>query len=397
MMKRSWISIAVCLAVVTVLSPLPVNARGGTNDFPIGRILSAEKVSSISNAEILKQTIGGVSENAVRKYGGDMEAYIAARGGRQSRTIGGKAFEALTVKRFRRMVKNGEQLIPTAVLGNPADAADLVRLNIHGEIVERYQLKLGGGAAKKALTKDIYHGMTIVTPPDELKKIVAQLEKEKNKCFKAGKNLSAEWAMIDEAIKSGRLTDKVAGVEVPTSKYSISRGVRYVETRFQHVAKTMENTAVGKMVVKVAERIPESKLVVPATKVVSKVTIRSIKFAGKLLGPADIAFSAWQMQHTISQRHLYDDDLFAGRMTTQGGLMAVGVGFLLAPEPTVTKVIGGICVTVALVGTDFTLEQAHERRLDSRKVLMKNLDNRNKHEAAADLIRMMIEKPGGRF
>ena len=198
----------IVIAAVVLLAFTPLFEARPLHYPSVGRAFKSGKYADITEAQIAKKTIGQVSAKAVKKWKNFSDYLKACEKG-----SAGKAFEALTSINYNR-IHGGNQLLPTALIGDPHSPADLIRNLTKG--LERYQLKAGFQASVKALTDPKYINMKIVTHPETLEKIKNELAKRIVKAKLRNVPLSPEWQGVKEAIQSGRLTDMIDGMKVPS-------------------------------------------------------------------------------------------------------------------------------------------------------------------------------------
>ena len=147
---------------------------------------------------------------------------------------------------------------------------------------------------------------------------------------------------------------------------------------------------------------------IPGNNVVShtapRLTPRALATTGKIagrafaggLGVVDVAYSGYRLHGTMSHRHEFDDDIYAGKIVAESGMGLSGAGLLLLtiPEPTgLTKVAGVVLLASSLAfgAADITLDYAHANRASDRQRLLDNLDTYEKHDAVDSLLRKMID------
>ena len=372
-------------------TPTGIHAQS-TDVFQNGRILSSKELSRIPGTRqaLYEQTVGRVRPETVLKYR-TKEAYIPARG---VKATAGKMFEAMTVNRYRAYAQNGERLVTTASLGFPGDAADIIKISREGVVLERYQLKAGYNASIKAITDTKYSSARIATHPDQLAKIRTELRKLQLQ----GKPLREPWNLVDDALRTGRLTDTIDGMTLSTRGASIRASNRYVGRMFDVTSRELFASQVpaavsGKFLGNNVVSHTAPRLAPRALATTGKIAGRA--FAGGL-GVVDVAYSGYRLHDTISRRHEFDDDIYAGRLVAESGMGLSGAGLLLltTPEPTgLTKAIGAglIVSSLAFGAADMTLDYAHTNRISDRQRLLENLDVYEKHDAVDSLLRKMID------
>lgn len=395
------------LSVLLALLILTENAVArSTNRFLIGQTITNPKTLQMSDAEIYRKTIGTPRRKAVLESGGDFSKYLAKRG---RLSVGGKAFEARTLIKMNNFFARrgvGDRILSTAVEGFPNDVADLVRISSNGEVKELYQLKAGHKAAKEAVTgtKDTvkYANTTIVTHPETLDDIKNELLNIKNKNLVKGKPFPPYWQAIDEAIQQGRLTDQIDGVRMPTREMSINKGVGKLEKWYNRAAKRFGASPTA--------TVSDDALKIAATKASGKM-VGKLALSGTILaGFVDIGFGVHGLYDADRRYRLgeLDSDIFTGKrivavsqvsvgtVTVVGGavvaLNAVGYSLMTAPEPFYTKIAGGvvIVVSVGLGAGDYMLERVQANRTESRRRLLKEIDDRERCRIVLEELRGMM-------
>ena len=175
---------------------------------------AVSEIDRFDFAQLVTRTAGDIRPEKAIEYV-DFGAYWQAA----SRSFEGKTFEAIvadTVNARYRAVGDDRRLIPTATLGRPGDAVDLVMVNPAGEIFGRAQAKLGVQAVLDALSDARYAGMDIVTVQETLDSLRAELARS----IATGKHLSPKMEALREAIGSGRVWNSLpCGAPLPQRSY----------------------------------------------------------------------------------------------------------------------------------------------------------------------------------
>ena len=217
-----------CLGLLLFLFLLTGDVCASQASFVRDRLLQG----SATGSQVYRSTIGSVRIEAVRRAGFNPERYIAQRG---ASSIAGKALEARTmldVNKFLVAQGHTDRVLATASMGMPHAAADLIRVDNAGHVLEEIQLKLSGNEAIRSLNNPKYAGMTIALPPDQLKGIQKKLDQNILKASNKGRSLSPKWLSVQLAIKSGRLTDNVAGRKLLTRQAMISNAKSIITRQF---------------------------------------------------------------------------------------------------------------------------------------------------------------------
>jgi hypothetical protein len=422
-------------------------ARG--NPFESGQMVLTPRLKPV---EIYKRTMGTPSWKAIRQVNGNFEKYVAKRG---IKSIAGKAFEARTASRINRFLMNtgsDVRLNITAVAGAPHDPADLLLMDKVGNVLERYQLKLGGRAAMKALRDPKYTGMKIVTPPDQLEWIQKELNKKVLNSQNRGRSLSPDWQMIRDSIEEKRLTSEIVDYKVPTTNQAKSSALSQTGREFGKqseirsnirslVQKGMFNDIIemgesvgrvgptekylGQEVYIKSYKIGKEKVFFAfdrtdkpiaygesAAEAIGKAkSERKVMVVGGVMliigGAIDIGFGIYSY-HKASQRYFageLDYDIMVGKKFVAGGQVVLGassvvVGVLiLFPEPVITKVAAAAIGGVVLVGSmicliaDMRLESMQSKRTKHNKRLLAQIDRQARQSICLDSLRKMVAQP----
>lgn len=367
------------LVALVICGVLPTGVYAQSTDaFRVGQVLSADRLSKIpvTRVALYEQTVGRVTTGAVLKHG-TKDAYMQARG---VKSTAGKMFEAMTVNRFRAYSFRGERLVTTASLGLPGDAADLIKLSRGGVVLDRFQLKAGFDASIKAVGDPKYRDIKIATHPEQLAKIRTRLHKLKLQ----GQTLPESWKRIDAAVRTGRLTDTIAGMPLSTRDATMRNARRYVgrmfdATRDKLVLTRPVTPSATSPVIKQAWAANAS----PASRsLVAKASLRSTAVLGS-------AYMGYDFYDTMSRRREFDDDIFYAKTGTKGALLGLGTAAMFTPELLLSKLTG--TAILLLAAADVALDRIHENRIQSRQRLLKNLDTYEKHDSVDTLLRTMIE------
>jgi len=225
----------------------PTQASVTTDPLSVGTNVKAS-TSLLNNLdESLTKTVGGVRPQAIEKHAGSFDSYWnASRPQRE-----GKAFEAILADTTnRRVAATGgtQRIIPTAHLGYPQHAADLIELDNTGRVVRRIQSKLGFDNVLGALRDPKYAGMDIVTDQNTLDSLRKELAKRAESASARGVSLPTEHRALQEALDSGRLWQKLpCGAPLPTREYTTQIARQHAErlwnARLTSVASTVDDAA----------------------------------------------------------------------------------------------------------------------------------------------------------
>ena len=173
--------------------------------FAIGTEIDFSSVDALSPEERRDLVLGKLAEEKARELG-SRRKYLKMRGKAQ---LAGKGFEEYTIRTVQKRLPRGMRVESTAILGSPHDPADLI-LTKNGKVVEKFQMKMGEQTTYAALKNPKYTGQKILIPRDTLKKIQRDLARGKYSPQKA--------EILRNAIADGRLTDSIAGIQVPSSR-----------------------------------------------------------------------------------------------------------------------------------------------------------------------------------
>jgi outer membrane lipoprotein SlyB len=206
-MRGFWIG-AVFLALVPPCFAAEVN---------VARVF--DTLAGVRLDEMIDKTAGDVSGKSLVKFGNDFESYWKADGHGRS----GKVFEAIvanTTNRRAAATRNGMRLVPTAMLGQATDEADLLLFNRQGQVQDRIQAKLGFTNVKNAVGDKKYAGMKLITSQETYDELVAEVAKRAKRTGGSSLSLSKEWRRVAQALKSGRILPRLpCGAPLPQTLY----------------------------------------------------------------------------------------------------------------------------------------------------------------------------------
>jgi outer membrane lipoprotein SlyB len=206
-MKGFWLA-ALFLALVPPCFAAEVN---------VARVL--DTLAEVRLDQMITMTAGDVSGKALDKFGSDFESYWRADGHGRS----GKVFEAIvanTTNRRAAATRDGMRLVPTAMLGQATDEADLLLFNRQGQVLDRIQAKLGFTNVKNAVGDPKYAGMKLITSQETYDELVAEVAKRAKRTGGSSLSLSKEWRRVAQALKSGRILPRLpCGAPLPQNAY----------------------------------------------------------------------------------------------------------------------------------------------------------------------------------
>jgi len=311
-------------------------------DFHKSQRIDFSLADSFSRQERLKITIG-INDTTLKKVG-SARRYIRKR---NISTIAGKLFEESYVRKFQREFARKKpefRLENTALLGKPHDPADLV-LTRQGIIIEKYQQKLSFGEAIKALRESKYSDSVILVPRDVYKKL------------KISRSL-----IVQDAIKSGRLTDCVLGVSTDTS-------FRY---------KTETNRFIRRVY----------RALIP-----SEAVLRSLNVVGGVwdFGRGIQLIYTTNMDYRLQKldRDIAQVKLFFGFIDTIAGVTGLSLAFV----PVVGEISVAVTGVIGLLveGGDALLMWIQQKRFENQRKLIRQLKGLEQVEAIRKLILRYIE------
>jgi hypothetical protein len=347
-------------------------------------VLAVGAIDALSGArldEIIAKTAGGVTDDAIAKFGSDFESYWQA--GAKGRE--GKVFEAVIADTMnRRAAATGMQqrLVPTAMLGQVHNAADLLLVDDQGRVLDRFQAKLGFTNLRKAIDEPKYSGMKLITSQESYDQLSREAVKRSQRAVAKGIFLSPEWERVVDALGDGRILSKLpCGAPLPERTF-------IEQVAKDHYRQVFASRVAARPVVDVAD---------DAAKAVSRAATETgeaaastsddlvtaaarnaddmLRPASKLLGrAAGVAGVAWEVGNKGWKSYKVEQRYAAGDMTSYqrevehaanagaalGGLGGGAGGFVLGAEagtlacPGVGTLAGGL---VGAVGGAIAGEQ----------------------------------------
>ncbi len=206
-------------------------------------------------------------------------------------------FEAVAAdtcnSRFRA-VGDGRRLVPTAMLGDPGNAADLHVVDASGEVVERVQAKLGGPDIVNVLGDPKYGGMSLVTCQESFDQLQRQLRRESAKAARRGLPLMPKFRRLSEAIESGRLWSNLpCGAPLPERAAVERIGRAHFETHWNRLASSaVDDVARGGASAQKVTGQPAAQVGRQATSSVDQAMSKGDDLVRSSVGSADDAVGA---------------------------------------------------------------------------------------------------------
>jgi hypothetical protein len=206
--------------------------------------------------------------------------------------------------------------------------------NKHGEIVQRYQAKLGWEKAVEALRDPKYAGMSILTPRDQLESIERELLKKEQAALRRGVPLPDKWSAVKQALDEGRLLRKTpAGSVLPT------RGEVMIQAK-QTAMRPWREMGMAEQELRTLERLGH--------------------VTGKALIVADVVGNVYFTYYDVQR--FQAGEIGGGYLARKTGLRSARVGLtyyaVVAPEP-FSKSFAAVAVVV-LVTADIATEWVHD-------------------------------------
>lgn len=314
-----------------------------TDPFQLGSVIDNPQTLKFKDfPELFRSTAGKVSPQAVLTYSG-FEKYWAA-----SSTIrAGKAFEAILASRANWLLAqtgSTHRVLVTAAEGQTQAPADLVKINSKGQVIERYQLKLGRQGTLSALTDRKYRHMKIVTNKDTLKSLEFELKKQKVMAARRGVQLKPQWKALDDAVRDGRITDEIVPGHRPVTRGEVDELAKQWTRKEWMLAA--EEASGGAATTRTATRI--------------------LRLGGKVVLVVTVAYGAYETYRDVGRYRAGEIGGFV--LAAKSGLRVGEVGIVLwlglaDPEP-ITKTIliaTGGAIVAANVSLDYYASAKRER------------------------------------
>jgi hypothetical protein len=128
-------------------------------------------------------------------------------------------------------------LVPTALLGDPKNAADLHCIDGSGAVSRRIQAKLGVNEILAALDDPKYASMDLLTCQESFDELQRQLQKEVATASRRGRPVKAMFQLLADAIESGRLWRGLpCGAPLPERSFVDGIGQAHFESRWTKLA-----------------------------------------------------------------------------------------------------------------------------------------------------------------
>ena len=255
------------------------------------------------------------------------------------------------------------RLLATAAEGGSHHPADLLLVDSKtGRILERYQSKLGSGAAVDALRDRKYAGMKIIPSQDGMKEIMRGLRQAKANATRRGIGLSPEMQMVQDALRDGRLmTHLPSGAPLASRSDVEQQAYRWVKLSWQKLgpASVMADQAAASAVTAIG-KIPGAKT--------------TFRVGGRALIVVDYGANAYAIYSDYGrwQESEIGGGYFAYKTSLHSAQMALTTYALWAPDPTTASkwIAAGLAVIVA--GADMISDPIYEAsQARSRELLSK--------------------------
>ena len=338
--------------------------------FAVGKTLA--KSNTLENKtldELITRVAGSPSVKAFQKYGGDFNAYWEVSKTQRA----GKVFEAISAfTENRRLARLGDptRLLVTAAEGNPAHAADMLRVDASLRIMGHDQYKLGWQAARNAITDTRYVGKAIVIPPDEMEILARELTKAEANAARRGLPLASKWQGVKEAVGEGRIAARLpSGEMAPTRNEVLRIARRQLQAEWIRLARTAEPTGIPEVLT--------SRPVLGTLRVVGKV-------AGTIVVVVDVAGTGYQTYSDVARYRAGEiGGVYLGaKSSMRAAQLALAYYTVFAPDPTLlTKIAAGIGCVV-LIAADNISDCMYEARRDQARRLLETIDRDERFLAA---------------
>ena len=232
-----------CSALVSVVLSLAVAPSLAVAESAVSSIGEAiSQVDSMTFADLMTKTAGDVRPGKFAKYAGNFSEYWNAA----ASSLEGKTLEAVVTQATNarlRAVGGNTRLVPTALLGQAADAADILVVNSAGTTISRAQAKLSADLVIDALGDPKYTSMDILTTQDSYDELSRRLQKEAAKAARRGQDLKPAYHRLRDAMESGRLWKKLpCGAPLPERAYVNKVAFEHYAARWREIARAYLGT-----------------------------------------------------------------------------------------------------------------------------------------------------------
>jgi hypothetical protein len=224
-MATSWLK---CLAALLLLVVSQACPAAEVDD---ALLLAAtpdaiRRVADMPLNELISRTAGEVTDNAIRNYANDFDAYWAnSVSGRTGEVF--EAYVAHTANTRFRATSDPTRLIPTAALRFDKDKTDLLLFDAKGGVT-RIQSKLGVQGLVDAIESADYAGMKLLTSQETFDTLKQSVDAKTASAMQRGVPLDSKWKSVDDAFTSGRILSKLpCGSPLPERSFVTDLGRRH--------------------------------------------------------------------------------------------------------------------------------------------------------------------------
>ncbi len=377
--------------------------------FAVGSVVENPATLAARDLDELIGMVGdGINPSQIAMHGGDFEAYF--QGSENFRA--GKVFEAVVAERANLKLLGGKALLVTAAEGEKQGAADmmLATKNQAGYVVnELYQLKLGSGAAKQALTDLKYAGMKVITTQEAYDQIAEEVRRGISKKASLGKEISPEIANLKEALESGRILKELpGGVPLPTREEVKAISKVYYSDIWEKLCKAVQGSA-ATAVAPVTEITIEAELTVASigmellaadealvtsgaeaalssTRRLANLTGRLLQELGRGAMVLDVGYTSWLVGTACGQWQdgsmATDEFLVMSSMRTIK--MCLEIAAIADPE-----LFSKAAFTVAFIvvsGVDYACEQFFNSKREDLRVALMSLETEERYQMTRQIV-----------
>jgi hypothetical protein len=347
-----------------------VSSEGILQPFKIGNFLESPNTPYLSYEELTTRTAGNVRPSALNLH--NWESYRnASLKGRQGKFL--EADEAFRANLHAKETGSPNRYLVSQAEGVNNISADLVELGPDNKIQRLIQAKASADEAFKALADPKYAGMDILTHPDQLDRLKAELRRAKALSARRGIPLAPKYATLESALDSGRLSDELArGLKLRRRDESLKLTDDFLRAQWLHRADELKDAGrlAGSSAAKTTSRS-------------SAVLFKSLPALAKAGGVALLfGASAIQASHAISQfrKGELDQDIFAAKLGLYAKELSAGAVLLLSPEPFSKFSVAALLIASGfVVGADITLDYMNSSRREALRQRLQMLEWHDRH------------------
>lgn len=368
-------------------SPEAVKEASVYNTFAVGQKVDLSPAAGLTRVMLSEKAVGRVHEKTVNA-GFNFDNYLKIRG---LDSTAGKTFEKSFGQSFNNMMTRRNQnffIESTALLGNPHDSADLLVINRTTNRVElRIQQKLSASLAMDAVTnpqnmkkyKDCNY---ILTTPDQLEYIKQHLPK----------NLVKRKA-IEDALASGRLTDRILGVQAESMNFYRKAANNLYKPTFNKMSKSMLLVNIKRTLFFIIDK-SSTETIQDLLPFFKAIPLKAFSTASDVsFSLCDIGYGVYLVYNAQSQfeKGLLDSDLSDYKKLL--GVVQIGFGVLglvaaFSPDP-FSKVAAPIIVMavgVLVAALDMWIDHIQTQRIAARQRLMERVAAQDRPRAIRELL-----------